>query len=170
MKRVLNPTPALLLAATLVCPLFAAAQSSGSSWSGGSPFGRLSAEQEKAALNATRQAGPVAVISSSSSFLFAGWTAVPNMGCLPAWDVTVDGSESSSPHGPIVNYEWTWMTGPGLPGGQASSPTPLQTLRMVGNRFLYTVKLTVTDRHKKSGSSAVNITTPLREEQPPGTC
>lgn len=164
MKRVMNTTPALLLAVALICPEFAAAQTSSS------PFARLSANQEKAALDASKRSTPVAVISPSSSFQFAGWTPVANMGCLPAWDVTVDGSDSYASHGRIVKYDWNWMTGPGFPTGQVSGPAPVQTLRMLGNRFLYTVGLTVTDKQGRTGAATVNVTTPLREEQAPGGC
>lgn len=164
MKRVLNTTPALLLAVAMICPEFAVAQTSSS------PFGRLSVQQEKAALETSKNAAPVAVIAPTSTFQFAGWTPVANMGCLPSWDATVDGSDSTASHGRIVKYDWTWATGPGFPTGKVSSPTPTQTLRMIGNRFLYTVNLTVTDKQGKTGTTAVNVTTPLREEQAPAAC
>jgi len=93
---------------------------------------------------------PVAVIQNE-----------PKQGYAPL-TVSFDGSQSKSPHGDIVSYEWGF--------GDGSTSTRIKTSHIFTSPGEYTVTLTVTDELGLKGESQTRITVFEKEfgELPPG--
>ena len=75
-------------------------------------------------------------------------TATPRAD-YPPLVTTLDGSNSSSPNGPIVSYDWDLGDGESANGITVSHTYP--------EKGIYTVTLTVTDSAGKTGSRALTV-------------
>jgi len=95
---------------------------------------------------------PVAVIQNE-----------PKQGYAPL-NVSFDGSQSKSPHGDIVSYEWDF--------GDGTTSTEIKTKHIFTSAGEYTVTLTVTDELGLKGKSQTHIVLLKKEKEfgelPPG--